>query len=82
MPVYEGAAFSLIHEEVESDEFYGKDGMGDVKTDFDKPLCLIEGEKAPHALVRIAKANESEIMIVLCLILNLYAELNVFVLFF
>ncbi|XP_044729697.1 probable uridine nucleosidase 2 [Chrysoperla carnea] len=60
IPVYSGAETSLLHD-IESEEYYGVDGLGDFKFSNPPDINLIKTEHAVLALIRLVKENPGEI---------------------
>ena len=58
IPVYAGADSSLLNYKVESDDYYGIDGMGDIITEHDKDLGKLEAERAVPALIRLVEEHK------------------------
>ncbi|XP_034030059.1 inosine-uridine preferring nucleoside hydrolase-like [Thalassophryne amazonica] len=62
--VYSGSSGPLLQRKIHAGEFHGKDGLGDAP-DPDAPgLELLQEEGAAQAMIRIAKENPGEVILV------------------
>ncbi|XP_007555529.2 inosine-uridine preferring nucleoside hydrolase isoform X2 [Poecilia formosa] len=65
IPVYKGAAKSILGIKVGDENFHGKDGLGDAPDDADAPDAKkIQEENAVSAIIRIVNKNPGEVSLV------------------
>ncbi|KAM4711376.1 nucleoside hydrolase-like [Anableps anableps] len=64
IPVYKGFSKPLLASKQHASDYHGKDGLGDVP-DLDAPgVNLVEKKRAAQAMIKIAKENHGEVILV------------------
>ncbi|XP_078078999.1 nucleoside hydrolase-like [Mustelus asterias] len=64
IPVFRGAGYSLLGEQLNADHYHGKDGLGDAPDPSAPGLEHIQAEHAVNALIRIATEKADQVSLV------------------